>query len=177
MNEFMDSVQHAISEGLNAQMAGGRESSAEESAEQKRVMTALRKKPGNELCADCGCADPNSVNWASINLGVLLCLDCSGVHRAMGTHVSKIRSANLDTKQWTDVMLSMFDGLGNAVVNQAMKRISAGGASPRRKVLARRRRSLSVQSTKSANFSAARMRWVVPVATRVVRRRSALARR
>ena len=130
MNEFMDSVQHAISEGLNAQMAGGRESSAEETAEQKRVMTALRKKPGNELCADCGCADPDSVTWASVNLGVLLCLDCSGVHRAMGTHVSKIRSAILDTKQWTDVMLSMFDGLGNAVVNQIYEKDLGGRSKP-----------------------------------------------
>ena len=55
---FMDSVQHAISEGLNAQMSGGSDGqSAEDVEEQQRVMKQLRSKPGNELCADCSCAD------------------------------------------------------------------------------------------------------------------------
>ena len=123
MNEFMDSVQHAISEGLNAQMSGGRDSqSAEDIEEQQRVMKQLRSKPGNELCADCNCADPGSVTWASVNLGVLLCLDCSGVHRAMGTHISKMRSAILDVRQWTPELLDVFANTGNEVVNSILER-------------------------------------------------------
>ncbi|KAJ9595394.1 hypothetical protein L9F63_013418, partial [Diploptera punctata] len=51
----------------------------------------LLKIPGNELCCDCGSANPR---WASINLGITLCIDCSGVHRSLGVHY--IYEANID---------------------------------------------------------------------------------
>jgi len=44
-------------------------------------------------CADCGAA---RAEWLSANLGVLVCLECAGCHRSMGTHVSKMRSLVLD---------------------------------------------------------------------------------
>jgi hypothetical protein len=47
----------------------------------------LRKVVGNNNCADCGAAEPD---WASLNLGVLLCIECSGVHRNLGVHISKV---------------------------------------------------------------------------------------
>lgn len=47
----------------------------------------LRKVAGNNSCADCGASEPD---WASLNLGVLLCIECSGVHRNMGVHISKV---------------------------------------------------------------------------------------
>ena len=63
-------------------------------------------------CADCG-ASP--ADWASINLVAPLCIECSGIHRKLGVHVSKVRSCSLDTKVWDDAMLSMFERLGSAV--------------------------------------------------------------
>lgn len=51
-------------------------------------MDVLRRVPGNGCCVDCGSPDPE---WASLNLGVLLCIECSGIHRRLGVHVSKVR--------------------------------------------------------------------------------------
>jgi hypothetical protein len=41
-------------------------------------LAGLRCLPGNDQCIDCGKADPD---WASVNLGVFMCLECSGQHR------------------------------------------------------------------------------------------------
>lgn len=65
------------------------------------------------MCADCGQRDPS---WASINLGVFVCLDCSGIHRNLGVHISQVRSLSLDTWkiEWVKVMQSMGNTRANA---------------------------------------------------------------
>lgn len=70
--------------------------------------------PGNTVCADCGRRLPE---WASLNLVVLLCIECSGIHRRLGVHVSKVRSLTLDVKVWGPSMLGLFLATGNAFVN------------------------------------------------------------
>jgi hypothetical protein len=51
----------------------------------KAFLDNLRKLPFNKICADCG-MEPTV--WASVNLGVFLCLRCGSIHRGIGTHVS-----------------------------------------------------------------------------------------
>ncbi|XP_076007369.1 arf-GAP with coiled-coil, ANK repeat and PH domain-containing protein 2-like isoform X3 [Genypterus blacodes] len=69
--------------------------------------------PGNGSCCDCGQPDPR---WASINLGITLCIQCSGIHRSLGVHFSKVRSLTLDT--WEPELLKLMCELGNGVINQ-----------------------------------------------------------
>lgn len=42
------------------------------------MLQRVQNVAGNSQCGDCGQPDPR---WASINLGVLLCIECSGIHR------------------------------------------------------------------------------------------------
>jgi len=53
------------------------------------VSKILRGIPGNDKCAECSASEPE---WASLNLGILLCIECSGVHRNLGVHISKVHS-------------------------------------------------------------------------------------
>ncbi|XP_035997588.1 arf-GAP with coiled-coil, ANK repeat and PH domain-containing protein 3 isoform X5 [Fundulus heteroclitus] len=84
----------------------------ERSARSETILQRIQSLPGNELCCDCGQADPR---WASINLGVLLCIECSGIHRSLGVHCSKVRSLTLDS--WEPELLKLMCELGNSVIN------------------------------------------------------------
>jgi Arf-GAP with coiled-coil, ANK repeat and PH domain-containing protein len=57
------------------------------STKPEKPIDLLRRVDGNNMCADCGASEPD---WASLNLGALLCIECSGVHRNLGVHISKV---------------------------------------------------------------------------------------
>ncbi|EAN97173.1 hypothetical protein, conserved [Trypanosoma cruzi] len=75
---------------------------------QKLLLEKLLHLPENRECFECSAKQPR---WASTNLGIFLCLRCAGIHRAMGTHVSKVRSTNMDT--WEDPMIECCECIGN----------------------------------------------------------------
>ncbi|KAF4505202.1 hypothetical protein G6O67_007177 [Ophiocordyceps sinensis] len=70
---------------------------------------------GNYWCADCGSG--SKVEWVSINLGIVLCIECSGIHRSLGTHISKVRSLTLDIKSFTIDIVEVLLLIGNRVSN------------------------------------------------------------
>lgn len=74
-------------------------------------LTVIRYQ--NRTCCDCGAKDPD---WASLNIGNVFCLACSGVHRSLGVHISKVRSLILDS--WEPAHLLVLLGLGNTIVNR-----------------------------------------------------------
>uniref|UniRef100_A0A8C9AUF1 Arf-GAP with coiled-coil, ANK repeat and PH domain-containing protein n=1 Tax=Phocoena sinus TaxID=42100 RepID=A0A8C9AUF1_PHOSS len=98
--------------------------SRERSARGERVLQRVQHVAGNSQCGDCGQPDPR---WASINLGVLLCIECSGIHRSLGVHCSKVRSLTLDS--WEPELLKLMCELGNSTVNQIYEAQCAGPGS------------------------------------------------
>ncbi|KAI9998838.1 hypothetical protein PInf_003429 [Phytophthora infestans] len=79
--------------------------------EQQSVIDELTE--ANPCCADCG---QEPAEWVSINIGCLLCIECSGIHRSLGVHESKVRSLALDS--WDMSLLTLLrDKLGNDAVN------------------------------------------------------------
>ena len=81
---------------------------------------------GNGCCVDCDSPNPG---WASLNLGVLLCIECGGIHRNLGSHISRVRSLDLD--EWPPGHLAVMTGLGNSIANSIWEdRLGSGVRKP-----------------------------------------------
>ncbi|KAK4510225.1 Nudix hydrolase domain-containing protein [Mucor velutinosus] len=85
-------------------------SSLPDSEANTRLLSILREDTSNHYCVDCGAKNPD---WCSLNLGVLLCIECSGIHRSLGTHISKIRSLTLDSTSYTPDIVELLKSIGN----------------------------------------------------------------
>ncbi|GAO16325.1 hypothetical protein UVI_02017120 [Ustilaginoidea virens] len=66
--------------------------------------------------------------WASWNLGIFVCIRCSGIHRGMGTHISRVKSVDLDA--WTDEQVQSVLVWGNARANKYWEAKLAPGHAP-----------------------------------------------
>lgn len=66
--------------------------------------------------------------WASWNLGVFICIRCSGIHRSMGVHISRVKSVDLDS--WTDEQMQSILNWGNARANKYWESKLAPGHVP-----------------------------------------------
>uniref|UniRef100_H3C9Y2 ArfGAP with SH3 domain, ankyrin repeat and PH domain 2b n=1 Tax=Tetraodon nigroviridis TaxID=99883 RepID=H3C9Y2_TETNG len=78
----------------------------------RAIVEEVKRMSGN-CCCDCGAAAPT---WLSTNLGVLICIECSGIHREMGVHYSRIQSLDLDVLGSSELLLAK--NVGNASFNQ-----------------------------------------------------------
>lgn len=81
----------------------------------KLLQTIRDADKGNSWCADCG--STSKVEWVSINLGIVLCIECSGIHRSLGTHISKVRSLTLDIHSFSNDIVEILLQIGNRVSN------------------------------------------------------------
>jgi len=71
-------------------------------------LAVIKAMPGNDKCAECGLKQPQ---WASVSFGTVFCLECSGVHRSLGVHISFVRSIAMDS--WTAPQLALMKAGGN----------------------------------------------------------------
>ncbi|XP_026789194.1 arf-GAP with GTPase, ANK repeat and PH domain-containing protein 1 isoform X3 [Pangasianodon hypophthalmus] len=76
------------------------------------ALQSIRNMRGNSRCADCEAQNPD---WASLNLGALICIECSGIHRNLGTHLSRVRSLDLD--EWPLELIKVMSAIGNDLAN------------------------------------------------------------
>eukprot|EP01116_Phalansterium_solitarium_P022100 TRINITY_DN7174_c0_g1_i5.p1 TRINITY_DN7174_c0_g1~~TRINITY_DN7174_c0_g1_i5.p1 ORF type:complete len:1110 (+),score=381.40 TRINITY_DN7174_c0_g1_i5:161-3490(+) len=132
LDDWISVIQHTIAQELNAQppVSGPRRMSAllavpgcddvyvdgSALAALEQMAAADASGPSSLFCADCGAAEHE---WASINHGVTLCIECSGIHRALGVHISKVRSLQLD--KWQPETLQMMACLGSARLNAILE--------------------------------------------------------
>ncbi|XP_061777712.1 arf-GAP with SH3 domain, ANK repeat and PH domain-containing protein 1 isoform X2 [Nerophis ophidion] len=105
-------------EALNMAFRGEQTSGSEDGLEDltKAIIEDVLRMPGNELCCDCGASDPK---WLSTNLGILTCIECSGIHREMGVHISRIQSMELDKLGTSELLLAK--NVGNSSFNEIME--------------------------------------------------------
>ncbi|XP_016310207.1 arf-GAP with GTPase, ANK repeat and PH domain-containing protein 1-like isoform X4 [Sinocyclocheilus anshuiensis] len=85
------------------------------------ALQAIRNAKGNDLCVDCGAPNPT---WASLNLGALICIECSGIHRNLGTHLSRVRSLDLD--DWPSELTKVLTAIGNHTANSIWETCTQG---------------------------------------------------
>ncbi|XP_073794664.1 arf-GAP with GTPase, ANK repeat and PH domain-containing protein 2 isoform X5 [Danio rerio] len=85
------------------------------------ALQAIRNAKGNDLCVDCAAPNPT---WASLNLGALICIECSGIHRNLGTHLSRVRSLDLDV--WPSELTKVLSAIGNHMANHIWETCTQG---------------------------------------------------
>ncbi|KPI88746.1 hypothetical protein ABL78_2125 [Leptomonas seymouri] len=81
----------------------------EDWVENRAAVERLCAQYPNNICCDCG---ESGTRWTSVNHGVFVCIRCSGVHRSLGTHVSKVKSTNMD--RWSLAEVRLMEAIGNA---------------------------------------------------------------
>ncbi|XP_036396108.1 arf-GAP with GTPase, ANK repeat and PH domain-containing protein 1 isoform X1 [Megalops cyprinoides] len=89
------------------------------------ALQSIRNLRGNSHCVDCEAQNPD---WASLNLGALICIECSGIHRNLGTHLSRVRSLDLD--EWPLELIKVMSSIGNELANSVWEGNAQGRIKP-----------------------------------------------
>ncbi|XP_069674829.1 centaurin-gamma-1A isoform X3 [Periplaneta americana] len=149
-DEWVTAIEQQILNSLQGNESSKSKSRLNSSVDTGSIQAIRSRVPGNTHCADCdapksisshrmhGCirADGGpktsdfrtNPDWASLNLGILMCIECSGIHRNLGSHISRVRSLDLD--EWPPGHLSVMLSIGNSIANSVWECNPRGRAKP-----------------------------------------------
>uniref|UniRef100_A0A4W6FZ40 ArfGAP with SH3 domain, ankyrin repeat and PH domain 2b n=1 Tax=Lates calcarifer TaxID=8187 RepID=A0A4W6FZ40_LATCA len=116
--DWVSVLQNSKEEALNKAFKGDQDEGENNIVQEltKAIVGEVKRMSGNDGCCDCGAPAPT---WLSTNLGVLICIECSGIHREMGVHYSRIQSLDLDVLGTSELLLAK--NVGNASFNEIME--------------------------------------------------------
>uniref|UniRef100_A0A3Q3XK09 Arf-GAP domain-containing protein n=1 Tax=Mola mola TaxID=94237 RepID=A0A3Q3XK09_MOLML len=104
VSSWVSVLQNSKEEALNNAFKGNQNEGENNIIQEltKAIVGEVKRMSGNDSCCDCGAAAPT---WLSTNLGVLICIECSGIHREMGVHYSRIQSLDLDVLGTSELLI------------------------------------------------------------------------
>ncbi|XP_059489872.1 centaurin-gamma-1A isoform X2 [Neocloeon triangulifer] len=124
-DEWVAAIEQQILSSLQGNESSKAKSRLNSLVDPAAIQALKTKVQGNSHCVDCDAPNPD---WASLNLGALMCIECSGIHRNLGSHISKVRSLDLD--EWPPGHLSVMRALGNHLVNSVWEANTRGRQKP-----------------------------------------------
>ena len=80
--------------------------------QQENFFKKVLQREENNTCADC---KVRGATWVSLDFGIFICINCSGVHRSFGMHITRVRSSKLDN--WAMDTTRFVDLVGNKIAN------------------------------------------------------------